>query len=83
MTRPDHPRPRRASIDSAPAPDSANTRNTKQYSTASSPPLTPGKMEVYSVRAKWTVAGREVEQFRVVGVRAGDSAQVLFAAGAR
>ncbi len=42
------------------------------------PPLTPGKMEIYSVRAKWSVAGKEVEQFRVVGVRAGDSAEVQF-----
>lgn len=47
------------------------------------PPLTPGKMEVYSVRAKWTVAGREVEQFRVVGVNAGDTKQVQFTAGTR
>ena len=42
------------------------------------PPLTPGKVEIYSVRAKWSVAGKEVEQFRVVGVRAGDSAEVQF-----
>ena len=47
------------------------------------PPLTPGKMEVYSVRAKWTVAGREVEQYRVVGVNAGDTKQVQFTAGTR
>jgi uncharacterized protein (TIGR03000 family) len=47
------------------------------------PPLTPGKMEIYSVRAKWVAAGRQVEQFRVVGVSAGDSAQVQFAAEAR
>jgi uncharacterized protein (TIGR03000 family) len=51
--------------------------------TYKTPPLTPGKMEIYSVRAKWVTAGREVEQFRVVGVSAGDSAQVLFTAEAR
>ena len=47
------------------------------------PPLTPGKMEIYSVRAKWTVEGRAVEQFRVVGVRAGDSTEVLFSPAVR
>jgi uncharacterized protein (TIGR03000 family) len=43
-----------------------------------SPPLTAGKMHVISVRAKWNEAGREIEQFRVVGVRAGETAKVTF-----
>jgi uncharacterized protein (TIGR03000 family) len=45
-----------------------------------SPPLTPGKMVIYTVRAKWNSAGRPVEQFRVVGVRAGETAKVTFSA---
>ena len=49
-------------------------------STYRTPPLTAGKMQVYSVRAKWDDAGKQVEQFRVVGVSAGDSAQVEFPA---
>jgi uncharacterized protein (TIGR03000 family) len=51
--------------------------------TYQTPPLTSGKMQLYSVRAKWAVAGKQVEQFRVVGVSAGDSAQVQFAAEAK
>ena len=51
--------------------------------TFQTPPLTPGKMEIYSVRAKWTIAGKEVEQFRVVGVQAGDSTEVQFTPVAR
>jgi uncharacterized protein (TIGR03000 family) len=43
-----------------------------------SPPLTPGKTQIYSIRAKWNDGGREVEQFRVVGVRAGETAKVTF-----
>jgi uncharacterized protein (TIGR03000 family) len=46
-----------------------------------SAPLPQGKMQVYSVRAKWkTETGREVEQFRVVGVRAGETAKLTFSA---
>jgi len=41
------------------------------------PPL-QGRMKVYSVRAKWLREGREVEQFRVVGVQAGETAQLIF-----
>jgi uncharacterized protein (TIGR03000 family) len=43
-----------------------------------SPPLPPGKTHVYTVRAKWDDAGRPVEQFRVVGVRAGETAVLTF-----
>jgi uncharacterized protein (TIGR03000 family) len=43
-----------------------------------SPPLTPGKMHIYTVRAKWNQAGREVEQVRIVGVRAGETAKLTF-----
>lgn len=42
------------------------------------PPLNPGKMEVYNVRAKWMRDGKPVEQFRVVGVRAGETAKLTF-----
>ncbi|MGL4552471.1 MAG: hypothetical protein ACRC33_14960 [Gemmataceae bacterium] len=41
------------------------------------PPL-EGRMQVYSVRAKWLRDGREVEQFRVVGVRPGETARLTF-----
>jgi uncharacterized protein (TIGR03000 family) len=44
------------------------------------PPLTPGKMQVISVRAKWVEGGKEVEQFRVVGVKPGETARVTFGA---
>jgi uncharacterized protein (TIGR03000 family) len=46
------------------------------------PPLTPGRMQVISVRAKWIDGGREVEQFRVVGVRSGETAKVTFTSSA-
>jgi uncharacterized protein (TIGR03000 family) len=42
------------------------------------PPLPEGKTHVISVRAKWNAGDREVEQFRVVGVRAGETAKVAF-----
>lgn len=42
------------------------------------PPLMPGKMEVLSIRARWVEGGREVERFRVVGLRAGETAKVTF-----
>ncbi|MFQ3649613.1 MAG: TIGR03000 domain-containing protein [Gemmataceae bacterium] len=41
------------------------------------PPLA-GRMKVYSVRAKWQRDGREIEQFRVVGVQPGETAQLVF-----
>jgi uncharacterized protein (TIGR03000 family) len=41
------------------------------------PPL-DGRMKVYSVRAKWLKDGREVEQFRIVGVKAGETAKLTF-----
>jgi uncharacterized protein (TIGR03000 family) len=44
------------------------------------PPLVPGKTQIYTVRAKWNEAGRDVEQFRVVGVRAGETAKLNFTA---
>lgn len=42
------------------------------------PPLTPGKMQILNVRAKWLEGGREVEQFRVVGVKSGETAKLTF-----
>jgi uncharacterized protein (TIGR03000 family) len=41
-------------------------------------PLPAGKMQIYTVRAKWNQDGRDVEQFRVVGVRAGETAKLNF-----
>jgi uncharacterized protein (TIGR03000 family) len=49
--------------------------NERVFQTA---PQSPGKMQIYSVRAKWHEAGREVEQFRVVGVKAGETARLTF-----
>jgi uncharacterized protein (TIGR03000 family) len=48
--------------------------------TFQTPPLSAGKIQIFSVRAKWTDGGREVEQFRVVGVKAGETAKVAFGA---
>jgi uncharacterized protein (TIGR03000 family) len=45
---------------------------------ATTPPLQPNRTYVYTVRAAWTQDGRNVEQFRVVGVRAGETAKVDF-----
>lgn len=42
------------------------------------PALSSEQTEIVSVRAKWHEAGREVEQFRAVGVRAGQTASVRF-----
>jgi uncharacterized protein (TIGR03000 family) len=44
------------------------------------PPLTPGKTHIYTVRARWTDGTRDVEQFRVMGVRAGETAKLTFTA---
>jgi uncharacterized protein (TIGR03000 family) len=42
------------------------------------PPLATGKLHVYTVRAAWTENGRAVEQVRVVGIKAGETAKVNF-----
>src|SRR5262249_7812592 len=44
------------------------------------PPLSAGKMQIYSIRARWNEGGKEVEQYRVVGVKAGETAKVVFGA---
>ncbi len=41
-------------------------------------PLAPGKMHIIAVRAKWKENGRDFDQIRVVGVRAGETAKVTF-----
>jgi uncharacterized protein (TIGR03000 family) len=46
-----------------------------------SPPLVTGKSYLYTVRARWTEAGRSVEQIQVVAVQAGNRAEVRFPAG--
>jgi uncharacterized protein (TIGR03000 family) len=43
--------------------------------------LAAGVMKIYSLRASWVSAGRTVEQFRVVGVKAGETARVEFTTG--
>jgi len=42
------------------------------------PPLSAGQLHVYSVRASWVENGRAVEQVRVVGIKAGETAKVNF-----
>jgi uncharacterized protein (TIGR03000 family) len=42
------------------------------------PPLAPGKTHIYTLRASWTENGKAIEQFRVVGIRAGETAKVNF-----
>jgi uncharacterized protein (TIGR03000 family) len=41
-------------------------------------PVKPGRMQIFSVRAKWREGEREIEQFRVVGVKAGETAKLMF-----
>lgn len=47
------------------------------------PALSAGQAQLYSVRAKWNDGGREVEQFRAVTVRAGQTAQLSFGSSPR
>jgi hypothetical protein len=37
-------------------------------------------MRIYSVKARWYEDGKEVEQYRVVGVKAGETARLKFGA---
>jgi uncharacterized protein (TIGR03000 family) len=41
-------------------------------------PLSAGQEVMYSIRAKWSEAGKDVEQFRAVRVKAGQAATVDF-----
>ena len=41
-------------------------------------PLTAGNTQLFSVRARWTQGGRDVEEYRVVGVKAGETAKLAF-----
>src|SRR5262249_19547681 len=45
-----------------------------------SAPVAPGKTHIYSLRASWVENGKPVEQVRVVGVKAGETARVNFLA---
>jgi uncharacterized protein (TIGR03000 family) len=58
--------------------DKEKTTQTGTDRVFQSAPLTPGKTHVCSVRAKWNEGGQAVEQFRVVGVRAGETAKLTF-----
>ena len=46
--------------------------------TYKSPPLEPGKEYTYTVKARWMMDGKPVEQTREVNVRAGHTSQVNF-----
>jgi uncharacterized protein (TIGR03000 family) len=66
------------------APPGAEVTVEKQVISGGSfqtPPLPPGKMQIYSVRARWKEGGRDVEQYRVVGVRGGETAKLTFGPG--
>lgn len=41
-------------------------------------PLEAGRTKVYTVRVRWTEGAQTFEQFRVVGVRAGETARLTF-----
>jgi uncharacterized protein (TIGR03000 family) len=41
-------------------------------------PLTAGQEVMYSIRAKWSEAGKDVEQFRAIRVKASEAASVDF-----
>jgi uncharacterized protein (TIGR03000 family) len=58
--------------------DGAATRQTGTTRQFASPPLAPGKEYSYEVRARWTAAGKTVEQTQNVTVRAGDRLNVTF-----
>jgi uncharacterized protein (TIGR03000 family) len=47
----------------------------RSYST---PPLHATRTQIFTLRAKFTVEGKEVEQFRVVGLKGGETAKVTF-----
>jgi len=42
------------------------------------PDLPPGKTAIYSIRAKWTKDGKPVERYRVLGIKAGETAKINF-----
>ncbi len=46
--------------------------------TFKTPELAAGAMQIYSLRARWGAPGSEVEQYRVVGIKAGETARVIF-----
>jgi uncharacterized protein (TIGR03000 family) len=45
-----------------------------------SPPLEPGRKFGYDIRARWTEAGKEIDETQHVSVRAGEHVQVEFGA---
>jgi uncharacterized protein (TIGR03000 family) len=58
--------------------DDDKTRQTGPVRVFRSPPLEKGKEYHYEVRARWTLAGKEVEQTQTVAVQGGGSARVAF-----
>jgi uncharacterized protein (TIGR03000 family) len=54
------------------------TTQTGMERTITLPPVAPGKTHVYTLRATWVENGRVVDQFRAVGIRAGENAKVNF-----
>jgi uncharacterized protein (TIGR03000 family) len=58
--------------------EDAATRQTGAIREFESPPLTPGKIYTYDIRAQWRAGGREVTQSRHVSVQAGGRVTVDF-----
>ncbi len=54
------------------------TAQTGGERTFRSPQLPPGRSFIYTVRARWTAGGREMEQIQVVDVSAGQDARIVF-----
>jgi uncharacterized protein (TIGR03000 family) len=60
--------------------DGAQTQSTGEIRNFLSPPLTPGKKFVYTLRATWREQGKEIERERTVRVEAGVETTVDFRA---
>lgn len=60
--------------------DAQKTTQTGAARAYETPALPEGKTVIYSVRARWTEDGKQVERYRVVGVRGGETAKINFLA---
>jgi uncharacterized protein (TIGR03000 family) len=58
--------------------DGSRTDQTGSDRSFESPPLPPGKVFHYTVRARWMDGGKRMEQFQLIQVRAGQQARATF-----
>lgn len=54
------------------------TKQSGEVRTFVSPPLVPGRVYTYSVKAQWSANGKPIEQSQTVTVKAGNRSQLLF-----